>query len=159
MKFGTKDKGRIPTTLIDYLLSPFQIQLEEGEWIRVASRGQRNRDPEETVREEVAIHIPERMLRKSNKYPLNRVMTCKGVMQLILEMEVELTNGSRKLIKVLVDTGAEANLVKRGVIPSDLTYPARKVLPLVAANGQPIQGGGKTASMKLGFTQEVDGRL
>ena len=43
MKFGTKDKGRIPTTLIDYLLSPFQIQLEEGEWIRVASRGQRNR--------------------------------------------------------------------------------------------------------------------
>ena len=159
MKFGTKDKGRIPTTLIDYLLSPFQIQLEEGEWIRVASRGQRNRDPEETVREEVAIHIPERMLRKSNKYPLNRVMTCKGVMQLILEMEVELTNGSRKLIKVLVDTGAEANLVKRGVIPSDLTYPARKVLQLVAANGQPIQGGGRTASMKLGFTQEVDGRL
>ena len=64
-----------------------------------------------------------------------------------MEVMAVLPNGDRKPLKVLVDTGAEANLINIGVIPGHLTFPARKAIRLVSANGQPIRGGQDSSNM------------
>ena len=73
--------------------------------------------------------------------PVNQVRSYNGALQLILQVGAKLANGQCKQIKILVDTGAEANLIKTGIIPPHLTFPAVKSINLVSANGQPIRGG------------------
>ena len=38
-------------------------------------------------------------------------------LQLVLELKTELEGGERRNLKVLVDTGAEANLIRTGLVP------------------------------------------
>ena len=64
-------------------------------------------------------------------------------LQLVLELKAELEGGERRNLKVLIDTGAEANLIRTGLVPKRFTRPAHKVLELVAVNGQILQGGKK----------------
>ena len=80
-------------------------------------------------------------------------------LQLVLELKTELEGGERRNLKVLVDTGAEANLIRTGLVPKRFTRPAHKVLELVAVNGQVLQGGKTTAYVKVYFTQEVNGEV
>ena len=80
-------------------------------------------------------------------------------LQLVLELKTELEGGERRNLKVLVDTGAEANLIFTGLVPKRFTSPAHKVLELVAFNGQVLQGGKTTADVKVYFTQEVNGEI
>ena len=68
-------------------------------------------------------------------------------LQLVLELKAELEGGERRNLKVLIDTGAEANLIRTGLVPKRFTRPAHKVLELVAVNGQVLQGGGKQLPM------------
>jgi hypothetical protein len=42
---------------------------------------------------------------------------CGAKVQLLLDMDVELPKSKLKNMKILVDTGAQINLVKRGLIP------------------------------------------
>ncbi len=65
----------------------------------------------------------------------------------------------KRNLKILIDTGAEANLIRTGLVPKRHTRPAHKILELVAVNGHVLQGGKTTADMKLHFTQEVDGEV
>ena len=57
-----------------------------------------------------------------------------------MNLEVQLSNGETKLMRTLIDTGAEANLIRTGFVPHHITFAARKVLNLIAANGQKIKG-------------------
>ena len=61
-------------------------------------------------------------------------------LQLVLELKTELEGGEKRNLKVLVDTGAEANLIRTGLVPKRFTRPAHMVLELVAVNGQVLQG-------------------
>ena len=71
--------------------------------------------------------------------------------ELILELEAFLENGTTRKIKALVDTGAQANLVRQGLVPSHLTRTAKQPLQLIAANGQVISGGQKEAKLTFKF--------
>ena len=70
-------------------------------------------------------------------------------LQLVLELKTELEGGERRNLKVLVDTGAEANLIRTGLVPKRFTRPAHKVLELVAVNGQVLQGGKRQQMLKF----------
>ncbi len=49
--------------------------------------------------------------------------------------------GEKRNLKILIDTGAEANLIRTRLVPKRYTRPAHKILELVAVNGQVLQGG------------------
>ena len=61
--------------------------------------------------------------------------------------------------KVLVDTGAEVNLIRRGIVPPHYWSPAEMPLKLVAANNQRLPGGRNVATVYLQFSAvESDSR-
>jgi hypothetical protein len=62
-------------------------------------------------------------------------------MQLLLKVPALLSNDEKKYLEVLVDTGAEANLVRIGLLPDHLFFTASKILKLLTANGQRLAGG------------------
>ncbi len=77
----------------------------------------------------------------------------------MLELKTILEGGEKRNLKILIDTGAEANLIRTGLVPERFTRSAHKILELVAVNGQVLQGGKTTADMRIHFTQEVDGEI
>ena len=46
-----------------------------------------------------------------------RVFTIQSKLQLMLPLKVALTNGDEKVFKVLIDTGAQAHIVRSDLIP------------------------------------------
>lgn len=69
--------------------------------------------------------------------------------QLLVRTRVELLNGAHQKLDVLVDTGAEANLIKKGLIPDHLFYPAQSPLRFEAANGEVLAGGSRCTRVKM----------
>ena len=78
-------------------------------------------------------------------------------MQLMLRVDTTMNNGEVKTLDILIDTGAEANLVRTGLVPRHLTTIARTRLNLVTANGQTLGGGERTTDLRVRLRQEVDG--
>ena len=58
-----------------------------------------------------------------------------------MKLPVFLPNGEAQFLKVLVDTGAEANLVRINLLPNHLFFSAPKPLNFVTASGQRLGGG------------------
>ena len=75
-----------------------------------------------------------------------------------MEVSVISSDGTRKSISILVDTGAEANLVRKGLLSDSLMRNAREPLSFVTASGQPLEGGKRTAKLTLFFEQVVSGQ-
>ena len=75
----------------------------------------------------------------------------KVQLELLLNMEVIFEDNTRKQIRVLVDTGAQANLLKRGVAPRHLVRRAQTPVRLVAANGQEVRAGDQEVVAHLVF--------
>ncbi len=59
----------------------------------------------------------------------------------MLELKAILEGGEKINLKILIDTGAEANLISTGLVSQRYTRPAHKILELVVVNGQVLQGG------------------
>jgi hypothetical protein len=78
-------------------------------------------------------------------------------MQLIMKIPAYLFNGEKVVLKVLIDTGAEANLVRKGLISGHLFGAAPKILRFITAGGQVLPGGDRTIELDLEFTQVVNG--
>ena len=67
--------------------------------------------------------------------------------------------GSEKNLIVLVDTGAEANLIRRNVLSESHMFLAAEPLNFVTANGNPLEGGKRCANLQLTFQQKVEGQF
>ena len=63
---------------------------------------------------------------------------------------MEMPNRETYKMKVLIDTGAETNLVRKGLVPEHLFHMAEKPIRLVTASGQVLPGGDKV--VRLGMT-------
>ena len=74
-------------------------------------------------------------------------------LQLSLRMEAEFKDGTTKLLQVLVDTGAQANLVRAGLVPSKFLHKAQDPLQLLSANGEVISGGDQETTLRLHFNK------
>ena len=74
--------------------------------------------------------------------------------QLLLRTETELQNGDIQKMEILVDTGAEANLIRQGLVADHLMYGAEKPLRFETANGQSLSGGKRCARVKIRLQNE-----
>jgi hypothetical protein len=101
------------------------------------------------------IFIPNRALKQAHAYKEGKIYRCanSGNFQLVLKIPAQLPNGATHFLKILIDTGAEANLVRKNLLPSHLFYPSRNPLRLLAANGLLMQGGSFEIDLDLTFTQ------
>ena len=68
---------------------------------------------------------------------------------MLLRTNALLLNDEILKINVLVDTGAEACLVRQGLVPQHLMYPASNPLRFETANGDFLSGGSMCTKMKL----------
>ena len=75
----------------------------------------------------------------------------KGERQLVVKTQAILPNGIEQGLNILIDTGAEACLVRRGLLPAHLTHPAPKPLRFETANGQALEGGDRCIKVGLRF--------
>ena len=89
---------------------------------------------------------------------MNKVHKVGEDLQLLMNIQVRTNDGTRKSVSVLVDTGAEANLVRGGLFNDSLMRNAREPLSFVTANGQPLEGGKRTLELTLFFEQVVNGQ-
>ena len=108
--------------MIDYLLG-------EGEYERPKNRREKRWQmvtppPHEVVR----THLHERFLHEIPSYKTNKVHKVGEDLQLLMNIQVRTNDGTRKSVSVLVDTGAEANLVRGGLFNDSLMRNAREAL-------------------------------
>ena len=86
------------------------------------------------------------------------VSSDKPDLQLMLHLRVLLPNGRRQVMDMLVDTGAEASLIRKGLVSSELFSEAEQKLCLVTASGQRLPGGDRIVNLGMEFYQLVGGR-
>ena len=99
-----------------------------------------------------SVTLKARMFRHT--YPRSGTRKFSKDRQLLIRTDALLLNGECRSLKVLVDTGAEANLVRQGLLPEHLTYPATKPLRFETANGQALGGGNVCTRLKLKLISE-----
>ena len=76
---------------------------------------------------------------------------------MVLDMDVELPNGDFLPLKILVDTGAQVNLVRRDLVPRQDWRPAPNPVRLITANNSILRGGDKVVELGLNFNVVEDG--
>jgi len=166
MKFSTKQKGRLPEALVKYLVEEqhggniLEKNVLKGDReVSTAGRnlvgGEQNGGGEKEPTIEMI--LTPRMLKPRRAYFLGKCKCQHDDMQLIMRIPAEMPNGESKILKVLIDTGAEANLIKIGLIPDHLFHSAKKVLHLITASGQSLAGGERTVDLGLSFVKEEEG--
>lgn len=99
------------------------------------------------------------MLHPRNFYKVGTNGTSRMGKQLVMEILAELPNGEQKKLMILIDTGAEINLVRSGLLSSHLFFVAEKPMRLMTASGQVLPGGDKTVQLELFFSQMLNGEL
>jgi hypothetical protein len=101
------------------LLSEFQ----DFKWEKVANRKGKPVHFADTVQQSPVkvgeTFLPNRLLLDKNRYQIGRIRTIGDDKQLCIRVMAILPNGERKPMKVLIDTGAEVNLIKLGLFPSE----------------------------------------
>jgi hypothetical protein len=80
-------------------------------------------------------------------------------MQLVMLLSVFLPEDTEKKMKVLIDTGAQANLIRMGTVPDSLFSVSTDPLNLRMANGQRLEGGRRVVETNLGFRQVLRGEM
>ena len=77
-----------------------------------------------------------------------------------LTMNLRMSTPSQvtKQVGTLIDTGAEMNLIKRGLFPTSDFRPARNPTNFVAANVSILEGGDRQIVLEFAFRQVRDGK-
>ena len=87
----------------------------------------------------------------SSRVPLDKVVRKGKHKQLLVKLIVTGEDVKETPIEVLVDTGAQINLIKKGIIPNYAFRPAKKPFTLMAANGGLLPGGQQEVKLDLTF--------
>ena len=73
-----------------------------------------------------------------------------------MNVKVLLPSGREQVLHALIDTGAQVNLVRKGVIDKGEFCRARERLFLVTANGQPMEGGESLVDLDVVLNRETE---
>ena len=71
--------------------------------------------------------------------------------QCYLRVRAEFQNGEQRELRVLVDTGAQANLIRTGVVPFAMFRPAFWPLKLLTVSGGTQGGGSREVGVRISF--------
>ena len=96
------------------------------------------------------------MLLPKMEYKVNHIKVGQEYLQLLMRIHCRLPNGRTRKLRVLVDTGAQVNLIREGLVPYVCTQLAIKPVRLMAANQLPLPGGGRCTTVDLSFVQVID---
>jgi hypothetical protein len=124
-----------------------------GVWALLIDK--RQFSPPEDLQKAKSIRLKMRMLKKSSKR--GRFKALKKDRQLLMHTQVELMDGEEKAMDILVDTGAEANLIRQGLVGDHLMYVAKEPLKFETANGQALAGRGRCTKVMLKLLQSQNG--
>ena len=68
-------------------------------------------------------------------------------------------NADSRKLKALIDTGAQINVIRRGLFPEDALQQAKRPLMLTLADGQAFWGGDKEIAAVLVLGKDVDNEV
>ncbi len=72
-------------------------------------------------------------------------------MQLLLDIDASLPNGGVLALKILVDTGAQVNLIKEKLVARQFFRSAENPVKLITANNSILDGGFQVVKLGLNF--------
>jgi hypothetical protein len=75
--------------------------------------------------------------------------------KMLMDVYARLPSGRGQMLRILVDTGAEVNLVREGLLPHSEFSRAESRLHFTMANGQPMRGGTHSVQTQLIFSRHV----
>ena len=148
-----KKGGGEESTHVGQTLSPPSWVVDDG-WIQPSGR--------KVVRQgtqKPCVFLPSRLVRNIPPSKGSVMQMSDGSRQLTMEIVVCPPDGEHKRLRVLIDTGAQINVVKRGLFPESSLQPARHPIMLTLADGQPFWGGDVELVANLTFGKTVDGKL
>ncbi len=97
--------------------------------------------------------VPGRLMAPKEEYVTHRV-DAGGLRQLLIRVMAVPEVGPPVILQALVDTGAETNLIRTGLLPQGSFLPARDPLCLVTADGKRMPGGTQEVTLRLEFGAE-----
>ncbi len=97
------------------------------------------------------IEIPERFLKPSHCFSVGNWSENGGHMQLIMDIDVETPERGILPLRVLVDTGAQVNLIRRELVPPESWRIAEDPVRLITANNTVLKGGDVVVDLGLFF--------
>jgi hypothetical protein len=123
-----------------------------GQWVTIPVKGK-----QKEVRQ---VALASRLLQNVGGRDLDKVVKLPGTseFQLVQEINVCFPGGENRRVRVLIDTGASVNLVRKGLFPESDFIPAKNPVQLSTANGQLLDGGQCTIKLRMTFGQD-NGRI
>ena len=91
-------------------------------------------------------------------FRIGRVEHRGGATQLLMRVEVDL-DGDVRHIRVLVDTGAQVNLIRHDIPPAYMMRPAQRPLSLSTVSGEPLPGGQREVELPMRFAAMEENRV
>jgi hypothetical protein len=83
--------------------------------------------------------------------PVSVQHTSTSISPFTLLVDVDLPSVGLQTLHILVDTGAQLNLVDASLFPPDIFIPSHKHFSLSSVDGTRVQGGTKTVTLSLAF--------
>ena len=133
MKHTTLSKGRMPAKLVEFLLQIPPINRQ--------------------------VQVTQGCLDSAETFSVGKLSKSGPQLQLAMLLKVRTTQGVVKTLKALIDTGAEANLIRQGVLDFSHFENAHEPIQLVTANGQRLMGGVRTISLEIEFNPNENGKF
>ena len=128
-RMTAKDEYRVPAKLVEYLLT--------GEQPMITKSGEEIISPKESIRVDDVVEAAVGFADDAN--------------QCYKKVRAEFQNGEHRLLRVLVDTGAQANLIRTGVVPSAMFRPARQPMTFLTVSGETLAGGHREVAVRMSF--------
>ena len=130
---------------------PNDIQLTPGQGLPEATKTQ----PKLVLH---PVKIPTRLLESPNRFQVGAVMSfAPHTLQLLLRLPCVLPSGFRTVLDVLIDTGAQANLVRRGLFSNLEFCHSTNPISMITAGGVPLEGGREEVKVIMIFTASTPG--
>ena len=105
------------------------------------------------------VQVSQSCLTDPDSFLVGKVTKNETDLQLALILPIRTSSGYAKTLRTLIDTGAEVNLIKQGVLDSYFFRLADDPVSLVTANGQYMSGGTRTVDLEISFTPSENGNI
>ena len=169
IRFTPEKKSRFPTFLVDYLLgirntqpnpalNPLTCATESPQSVRPGAKVPGVRQEGDKTASKTTVVKPY-CCQDRNFFRTGSIKFRGEELQLVMEVSSILPDGKECILKILIDTGAQANLVRKGLISDFFMRDAAEKLSLRTANGQCMEGGEREVELDLGFRQIARGEL
>ena len=169
-KATTEQAYRIPKAVIEYLCgmhsaaatSTPQQPLQRGEAHQHPQRNPQEQQQQQSPQrgKEEVVHVRKVTVkpwqhRPNRPFRIGRMEARGGCSQLMLEVVIRVGE-VRVQAKALVDTGAEATLVRRGLLPEGCFQESKRPLMLRTVSGDQLEGGRQEVVARVEFRAETE---